>query len=735
MDKTVGIDLTGKTGNGWGVSLDGPHQDRMRERLAKVEASARDKIFHTAARILGQCPSPLAGPATVTGLALGKVQSGKTSSFITLSAQGFDNGFKVVIVLAGTKNNLLSQNTERIRADLANGRQMDLTVLTTESANPTFTQEKLLQLVRVKRPVIVTVLKHHQHIANVAKDFSHLGLSGLPVLVIDDEGDQASPSAKPPTRPSRKAKAPGADDRTATNREIVNLRATLKHHAYIAYTATPQANLLMTTISELSPDFCVLIEPGPGYTGGSTFHGEYQDLFVRAVDEEDIFDEYSGTPESFEEAMATFFVGAAIRKLRGDDDFHSMLVHTSHRQRDHEVVMSAVKALQASWEEGLQLPELDPTHVAVLAILQKGYEDLRDTVGAIPSWSEVAARLPKEVQECEITMVNSSEQGTVLKPEDYLFHNNIFVGGNMLDRGVTVPGLAVTYITRWAKLNQADTVEQRARWFGYKEKYLDVCRIFAPQAILDGFAALLFHEDDLWESLKRWESTGQSVKDWPRLLVLNDPSLQPTRRQVANFGDMPLGDWMVQFRPAADPPVAAANMDVVRSFFQTVGVTNSHFSGRLHKLTEGVPRAILQEQLLNRLVQVDPNFSGATLSELFARLEKDVKDLKEKKIIKGLDLSAFDVIWLEQYEERDGRHQTRRRVLRNGTLPSLLQGHSKKYKGDRNLVEDLTRPVIQIHTPILTDNETGHDLFQAVLLAIYLPGLSHSPVRVVRGRD
>lgn len=69
-------------------------------------------------RILGRCVSPTETDAEATGLVVGYVQSGKTLSFTTLTALARDNGYGVVILIAGTIDNLKSQSEDRLKQDL-----------------------------------------------------------------------------------------------------------------------------------------------------------------------------------------------------------------------------------------------------------------------------------------------------------------------------------------------------------------------------------------------------------------------------------------------------------------------------------------------------------------------------------------------------------------------------------------------------------------------------------------
>mgnify|MGYP000489316346 FL=1 len=55
----------------------------------------------------------------------------------------------------------------------------------------------------------------------------------------------------------------------------------------------------------------------------------------------------------------------------------------------------------------------------------------------------------------------------------------IFVGGQILDRGITVPSLLGFYYGRYPKTSQQDTVLQHARMYGYRNKYdLAVTRLY-----------------------------------------------------------------------------------------------------------------------------------------------------------------------------------------------------------------------------------------------------------------
>src|SRR5574344_238358 len=100
--------------NRWSVRMDGKEINIVRNNLDMDEPEKNATIL-SAAKILGNCPNPSGAPMRKVGLAIGKVQSGKTSNYIALTALAFDNSIDIVIVFCGTSKILLRQTNDRIR--------------------------------------------------------------------------------------------------------------------------------------------------------------------------------------------------------------------------------------------------------------------------------------------------------------------------------------------------------------------------------------------------------------------------------------------------------------------------------------------------------------------------------------------------------------------------------------------------------------------------------------------
>ena len=239
------------------VPVIGERTTELLGRLSqKLDADEIEVLKKETSEILSYCSNPhLAEVQSVTNLVVGYVQSGKTMSFTTLSAMAVDNGFRMIIYFAGTKNNLLDQTTKRLRKDLmSTGQNMQYYKLH-ENPNRHDVQriDNELKIQRVKPVILVTVLKNAQHINELADILCSQQLQNTlakqGVLIIDDEADQASLNGY--AYKNSKAEEWEDDEYTATYSSILRLKSKLPNHSYIQYTATPQGPLLINIVDLL----------------------------------------------------------------------------------------------------------------------------------------------------------------------------------------------------------------------------------------------------------------------------------------------------------------------------------------------------------------------------------------------------------------------------------------------------------------------------------------------------
>lgn len=200
-----------------------------------------------------------------------------------------------------------------------------------------------------------------------------------------------------------------------------------------------------------------------------------------------------------------------------------MLVHPSQRMDDHDTFLRHVRKAKEQWERDLREED---SRADVLDEFRSAYENLATTATNLPSWNEVAEELRFTINDIQVWKVNS-EDGAEVDWDRSVGH--ILVGGDKLNRGYTVEGLTVTYMPRAPGAWNADTIQQRARFFGYKSKYLGLCRIYLHPDVLQAYRDYVHHEEDVREQLKHHQ--GRPLREWQRAFLL-DQRMKPTRPSV-----------------------------------------------------------------------------------------------------------------------------------------------------------------------------------------------------------
>ncbi len=523
-------------------------------------------------RLIKHC-APFRGPDCVTtGLVVGYVQSGKTMSMTAVASLARDNGCRLVVLLAGTTSNLLQQTArDRLRPYLQgkpDPRRSWYLIDTVDTTELESFVPQMLEFVEDwrnpavpedrKRPVFLTVMKNHAHLQQLSRLLRHLPLNGTPCLILDDEADQAGLD----TNASKRMAGTKGVAASTTHQRIREIRQALPHHTYLQYTATPQAPLLVALADILSPDFAHVLNPGDGYTGGKAFFEERPQLVVE-IPAGDLFSPSSpptAPPPSLIRAMEDFIVGAADAAVKRADGVRSMLVHPSQRKSDHDAFVRFVDAVRGLWREQLQLPPSDPSHRTLIEDFRVAHARLAETAGdSLLAVDQLIEELPWAIRDVKTWRVNSEDGREV---DWSLGSAHILVGGDKLNRGYTVKGLTVTYMPRTPGGWNADTIQQRARFFGYKRSYLDLCRLYLHPDVADAYREYVTHEEDLRGQLRQHE--GRPLGDWKRTFLL-EHRLRPTRSSVLTETILKPKhkEWFRQSYPHAVPDLIATNRALV----------------------------------------------------------------------------------------------------------------------------------------------------------------------------
>lgn len=567
-------------GANWEVHIGEEAQDLVARKLAHESQDARDAILNSAASILSKSVDPAADAGSETGLVVGYVQSGKTLSFTTVMAMARDNGFQIVIVVAGISKLLLKQSTDRLRKDLQIDEiegSLQWRLYTNPLNNETSRRHIQQTLGEWSDPavppaeratVLITVMKNHRWLRALVGLLRELDLTGVPTLIIDDEADQASLNT-----------LVNQQRQSTTYQRLLELRDTIPNHTFLQYTATPQAPLLINIIDALSPGFVEVLEPGTGYVGGQTFfYGNMPN--VRVIDPEDISTDdnpLTDPPEPLREALRIFLLGVAAGLVEGRSARNlrrSMLVHPSQRTDSHAEYWRWISDMFDDWQRVLDLPDGDPDKQDLLAEFQQDHAELNGTVDNLPSFDVISLQLRRAFRLTKIEQVNA-RGGRTPEIDWTQSYGWILVGGQAMDRGFTVEGLTVTYMPRGPGMGNADTVQQRGRFFGYKQRYLGFCRVYLEQDALNAFEDYVAHEEDMRRQLQDVQRSGRPLSDWKRAFVLS-PDLQACRRNILDY-DYVRGNYANQwFYPSiAEAPdeVIVANRATTDNFVSGIALS------------------------------------------------------------------------------------------------------------------------------------------------------------------
>jgi hypothetical protein len=489
------------------------------------------------------------------GMVAGQVQSGKTANYTGLICKAADAGYRLIVVLAGMHNNLRSQtqlrldegflgyNTRhkmtfdqsnlRVGVGALRGEKLYPVNSLTHSEDAgdfklTIAKHSSIDLSAV--PLLLVIKKHGSILRNLNRwvtgrygerdsNTGRLIIHEIPLLLIDDECDNASINTRDEdTNP------------TTINARIRELLYSFSQSAYVGYTATPFANIFINLNTsteqhgdELFPrDFIVNLPAPDTYVGPARFFGLNDDPEAGLEEQEGLpviryVEDYEdwiankhktdyvpgSLPFSLKKALKSFIISCAARMARGQGREHnSMLVHVTRftkvqskvkTQIDHEV-----KHLQRRlrFGEGESIDQLLPE------LERLWNEDFVPTSEAIDdpdvpkvTWQEVQAYLDLAAQKIQVRAINGKAKELLDYVENPDGINVIAVGGDKLSRGLTLDGLTISYYLRASKMY--DTLMQMGRWFGYRPNYLDLCRLYTTDELVQWYEHITVASEEL----------------------------------------------------------------------------------------------------------------------------------------------------------------------------------------------------------------------------------------------
>lgn len=510
------------------------------ESQDKLDEESKLGIISEAQDVLSHCITP-GVKDTITNIAVGYIQSGKTLSYTTLTTLAADNEFRIIIYLTGITTSLNNQTYGRIQDDLKVNESDWYSLFEDNTKNVEADIDDVTnQLQYSTMTLLFPVMKHQQHIERLIKIFSNYKIKKLlenkGVLIIDDEADQASFNTY---AKKNKDKADWEEDEESRIYScILRLKSIFPSLSYVQYTATPQAAFLIDSNDDLSPKYHTVLTPGKGYTGGKVFFEERKNALIKEI--VDVYDKNTNDaePESLKKALLQFLVSVAIlvhiKRERGIKSL-SMMIHPDGSIHSNEQFYKWVNSKLKLWLQTINQPDGDIGKSVLLNDFKEAYHSITKFDNERPSFEKVVDHLNTVILKTKLHLVQSRVESLEVAPENDIKWNtassHILVGANILNRGFTVENLSMTYMPRMTKGKAtADTIEQRCRFFGYKDKYIDYCRVYLPQKSIDEYCDYVKHEELMHSALRNCKS----LKEYAEQLSVMQISdrLAPTRTNI-----------------------------------------------------------------------------------------------------------------------------------------------------------------------------------------------------------
>jgi len=506
----------------------------------KLDEEGKINVLSESKDILSHCIYP-GLQDNITNIAVGYIQSGKTLSYTTLTALAADNGYRIIIYLTGVTTSLNNQTFGRIQNDLKVNESDWYAIFEDAPKNIDADIDEVAKYLKFsKYTLLFPAMKQQQHIKRLTKIFTNYKVKNLlkdvGVLIIDDEADQASFNTY--AKKNQDKKDWEEDEQSRIYSCILELRTAFPSLSYVQYTATPQAAFLIDSNDELSPQYHTVLTPGKGYTGGKTFFSDKKYSLVFEI--KDLYDKKNNNtyPSSLDDALLQFFVSVSIlvyiKRNRGVKSL-SMMIHPDGSILSNECFYQWVKSRLDLWLNTFNLPDGDIAKSNLLLLFKDAYNEISKYDDERPSFDEVVKHLSSVLLKTKLHLVQSKVESLNVVPENDIkwetASSHILVGANILNRGFTVENLSMTYMPRTTKGRAtADTIEQRCRFFGYKSKYIEYCRVYLPKKSIEEYTAYVDHEEKMHHTLRECSSLKEYAKKIS-LLHLSD-ILNPTRSNI-----------------------------------------------------------------------------------------------------------------------------------------------------------------------------------------------------------
>lgn len=483
------------------------------------------------------------------GLIFGHVQSGKTANFIGLIARAADAGYRMIIVLTTNDEKLRSQTQKRIDEGFIghdtgheNKEKVGVGIMDKDYNNPvsiTTTKTDNLSSIRktnitpemIEKPWLVILKKNTRRLEDLhgwlKTDAVNNKIQDMPLLLIDDEADWASPNTKKPE-----------EDPTLTNQWIRTILKLYKKSSYVGVTATPFANIFINHESytdmledDLFPrDWIYSLDAPDNYFGGkkifldSTWSNKIVEHIYDAGDYfptgKKFMQRIPGIPDSLKTAFLEFILAKSIRSIRGHNNKHCTMMVNAHTRKEitqsiYDEMVHFIKTVKESVLSNYSMSDSYALRDPIMKELKYLFDKLHSGSNK-EKWEEVKAELYNSI---EAVKPSAEYSGSIYKGLDYESYEKsnkgltaLAIGGFSLSRGLTLEGLTVSYLYRDTKFG--DTLLQLGRFFGYRDRYEDLIRVHMRESARKNFNDICDSIENLRIQIRQMIGEQKSPKEF-----------------------------------------------------------------------------------------------------------------------------------------------------------------------------------------------------------------------------
>lgn len=471
---------------------------------------------------------------------LGKIQSGKTRAFIGLIALAFDNEFDMVFILTKNSTALVQQTETRMKKEFK--KAVDSHEIYISDIMKTNGRISGYQL---EKKNIIIAKKQQDNLSKVIGFIENEVKGNKKCLIIDDEADTTGIGYN---------KVKGEEEFTlrTVSRKVNDLRGTLDGCVFVQVTATPYALYLQPEYKETSeiepikPMKTILVPYGDEYIGGDYYFVKSKNekhparfLFepVSEIEHELISDQKRKGKKSsmddrrkfkeeeiltnedslkvFKKGLLNFIIGTIVLRETYKNKHYAYVIHTATQKGLHATVQNIIELF---FDEIVK--RSDQTKKIIEKMFFESYKDIEQSVTEYSTILNFDLKMPEieivrekfyeaiDKEYYKINVVNSdNEIPNLLKEDtgelDLVVPFSIFVGGQVLDRGVTIPNMIGFYYGRNPKTMQQDTVLQHSRMFGYRKQFLPVTRFYTTERIHSNMEKITEIDETLREDIEQ----------------------------------------------------------------------------------------------------------------------------------------------------------------------------------------------------------------------------------------